>query len=769
MARFPLVLPAACLVASLLAERAGYALAALALALALGILSRKTHLSAALAALGVVLGILHGHPTIVERESRMLAIEGTVVGDVRQSTAGYSFPFAIVAGPVVRVFLRDHVAIGERLTLRGRISPIDGPRNPGEPDLQAMEAARGIAGEVQRARLIARAGFANASVPIVLARARAAASDRLRRRIAEPEASILAGALYGERGTIPHNLRDDFQATGTVHVLVTAGLHLGIVAATTLFVLRLLRVSRIAACTSAIVIVWLYAALSGDHIPSVRAATMISVVLIGRAIGARAATGNAIAAAVIVIAVVLTPDVGTTSFWLSFACVTSIVLFANPIAEGIERLHFVPKPIAEALALTVSTQIGVLPLSLATFFTLAPYAIVANAIVVPLVGIAMVGGWCVLAVSSVASLAAAVGSIEREIVEAIVLVVTGVATLPGARIVLAPPPVFATLLDAALAATGAFFFHRHRPMRAVACLTVGIIVVIVSPRSEPHPSATITMIDVGQGDAILVRSQHGRAILIDTGGRLERGTTEDGESPAEAIGERIVVPTLLRLGITRLDAIVLTHPHGDHAGGLAPILRTLSVGRILDSGQHYGGHAYNDGMLEAQHRGVAVTIARCGDALNVEEVAIEVLSPCGALLVGGKNDVNENSIVARVTIAGTRILFMGDAGWQTEMGLLHRCVDLRADILKVGHHGSAFASSPAFIAAVAPRFALISVGRHNLFGHPSARALAALESFGAAVYRTDLCGAITAIATPALHILTTFTCNDKLIGFPGLP
>jgi len=198
-------------------------------------------------------------------------------------------------------------------------------------------------------------------------------------------------------------------------------------------------------------------------------------------------------------------------------------------------------------------------------------------------------------------------------------------------------------------------------------------------------------------------------------------------------------------------------------------LRTLSVGRILDSGQHYGGHAYNDGMLEAQHRGVAVTIARCGDPLNVEEIAIEVLSPCGALLVGGKNDVNEKSIVTRVTIASTRILFMGDAGWQTEIGLLHRGIDLHADILKVGHHGSTFASSPAFIAAVAPRFALISVRRHNLFGRPSTRALAALESVGADLYCTYRCGATTAIATPALHVLTTFTCNHKSIGLPARP
>jgi len=758
MARFPLVLPAACLVASLLAERAGYALVAVALALALAILAREGRLCASFAAFGVVLGALHGHPTVIGGESRTRAIAGTVIGDVRASTVGSSFPFALAGGPVVRVFLRDHVAIGERLRLRGRVAPIDGPRNPGEIDLQAMEAARGIAGEVTRARLIARDGFAKPSIPIVLARTRAAASERLRRWIPEPEASILAGALYGERGTIPHDLRDDFQATGTVHVLVTAGLHLGIVAATTLFVFRLFCVPRFAACACAIIIVWLYAAISGDHIPSVRAATMISVVLIGRAIGVRAATGNAIAAAVIVIAILLTPDVGTTSFWLSFACVTSIVLFANPIAEEIGRLHVVPHPIAEALALTISTQIGVLPLTLATFFTLAPYAIVANAIVVPLVGIAMVGGWCVLAISSVASLAVAVGSIERGIVEAIVWVVTCVAALPGARMVLAPPPTFATLIDLALAVTGAFFFHRHRPMRAVACIAVGIAIIVVSPRSAPLPSAAITMIDVGQGDAILVRSTRGRAVLIDTGGRLERGTTDDGNSPAEAIGERIVVPTLLRLGITRLDAIVLTHPHGDHAGGLAPILRTLSVGRIFDSGQRYGGHAFNDALQEAAKRNVQVEIARCGDALRIDDIVISILSPC-TLAIGGKNDINENSVVALVQIGAVRALFMGDAGLETERRLLARSLDLHAHILKIGHHGSAYATSPAFLAAVNPSVALISVGRHNLFGHPAQATLRHLQVRGIWIYRTDRCGAIQIAVTPDMLPWTQLPCS----------
>ena len=763
MARFPLVLPALCLIAGVLAERADDALVALVLAVGFATIGTRFRLLAAFTGCGIVLGALHGHPPRIDREMRSVTVTGVVVDRERKPT-GTRFPFATDNGPALRVMLPLPVAIGERLTLRGRLTPFDEPRNPGEMDLRAFEAARGLAGELQRPQLIARHGFAPPTLPLALARLRDTASSILRLRIAEPQASILAGALYGERGTIPHDLHDDFQVTGTVHVLVTAGLHLGIVAASALAFLRFTRLPRVASCLATFAIVWVYAAFSGDHLPSVRAATMISVVLLGRAIGARAATGNAIATAAILVAVLLTPDVGTTSFWLSFACVSSIVLFASPIADALERMRWIPEPVAEAFALTIATQIGVLPLTLATFFTLAPYAVVANAFVVPLIGIAMIGGWCVLAASAFHHLALALGLVETRIIDAIVFVVRTIAALPGARLALAPPHPLCVALDAGLAFAAAILLRRNRKRAAIACIVAGIALVTLTPRSQGTNIPAMTMLDVGQGDAIVVRSKAGRTLLIDTGGRLERGSTSDGNSPAEAIGERVVVPALLRMGITHLDAIVLTHPHGDHAGGLAPILRTLSVDRILDSGQRYGGHAYRDGMKEAARRHVPVEIARCGDRLRLDNVSLEVLSPCGSLLNGGRNDVNENSLVVRIAIGGERILLMGDAGAQTESVLLRRGVDLRADILKVGHHGSAYASSPGFIAAIRPRLALISVGRHNLFGHPSERTLAMLHSTGSTVYRTDRCGAIEVDAPPAQTVHTAISCEAAAIG-----
>ncbi|HEY0615687.1 MAG TPA: MBL fold metallo-hydrolase, partial [Candidatus Elarobacter sp.] len=214
-----------------------------------------------------------------------------------------------------------------------------------------------------------------------------------------------------------------------------------------------------------------------------------------------------------------------------------------------------------------------------------------------------------------------------------------------------------------------------------------------------------------------------------------------------------------RQGIRRIDLIVNTHPHGDHVGGLAPIVRALGVDAIADGGQQYGGRAFNDGLREAALHHVPIHVARCGDRWATDDgVALSVLSPCGALFAEGKNDVNENSVVVMLAYRHFRMLFMGDAGFQAEERLLESGADLRADVLKVGHHGSAYSSSPSFLAAVHPQYAVISVGRHNLFGHPAASTLSTLRRDGAETYRTDLCGATIVRSEMNVSTTTNLTC-----------
>ena len=756
MKRAPLLVPALAFVGAIAADAHGCALWACIAALG-ALASGRARIAAAFGLAGLVLAARYGHPAMLTAESRIWRFAGTVTGDVRSEERSATFAFALDGGPVVRARVRDDAVIpGERLVIRGRLVPFDEARNPGEPSRRAIALGEGLAGELAGDRVVARAPPDPHDVRVWPARARAWLSARLRAIVREPEATVIAGALWGERGTLPPQLRDDFQATGTVHVLVTAGLHLGVIAALVLGALRLCRVPRVAASLSAIPGLIAYAWLTGGHLPSQRAAVMVSVALLARACGGRVVSWNALAAAALVVAAIWPAAVSTVSFALSFSCVSAIVLFARPLQHALERLEL-PERVREALALTIATQVGVWPLSAATFGLVAPYAVLANAVVVPATGIAMLAGIAALLLGSVPLLGGAAATIAVWDVDAILHVVGAVAALPGARVWVAPPPAFAIVAYDA-AAVAAALILPHRPRRAIALLALASAAVVASTLRLPDGRLTITMLDVGQGDGIVVRTPRGHTILIDSGGRLERGPSIDGRSPAELVGERVVLAYLKREGIRHVDLLVNTHPHGDHVGGLAPIVRALRVDVIADSGQTYGGRAFNDGLREAALHHVLLHVARCGDRWATDDgVTLSILSPCGALFADGKNDVNENSVVVMLAYRDSRMLFMGDAGFQAEQRLLESGADLRADVLKVGHHGSAYSSAPSFVAAVHPRYAIISVGRHNLFGHPAPTTLATLRGTRATVYRTDLCGAI--IVEPSTNIRTSTTLH----------
>jgi len=690
-----------------------------------------------------VLACLHGRFSAAVAESPTARYAGTIVGDVRAAGNERTFPFAIDGGPVVRAYLASGASAGERLVVRGRLAPLDEPRNPGEPSARELGFEEGVSGEITVATVLAREppDLRDPRVWMPIARERASAA--VRRIIAEPEASVLAGALWGERGAVPESVRAEFQATGTVHVLVTAGLHLGIIAALIGALCALAGVPRIAGALGTIPLVYLYAWFSGWHLPAQRAAAMIAIVLVARACGARTSAINSLALAAIVVAIAWPVAVCSASFALSFSCVGAIVLFAAPIGRALRRR--LPDPVADALALTVSTQIGVWPLTAALFFVLAPFALIANAIVVPLVGLLIPGGVLALVLAPVPVAGPLAARGETLLLGIALAVVHAIAALPFARLTIAPPPAWA-IAAYDLAIVAAWFVARRSARRAALLVAAACVFVLITANVHGPHGLTITVLDVGQGDAIVIRTPHDRVVMIDAGGVLERGPSIDGRSPAEVAGERIVVPYLHRAGIGRIDLLILTHPHGDHVGSCYPIIETLPVRMIFDSGQSYRGRAYQDCLASAHAHGVPVVRARRGMRWRSGDgVTLDVLAPSMPFLADTGDDVNENSIVVMLCTAGFRELFMGDAGEASEARLLESGDDLGADAVKVGHHGSRYASTPAFVAAVHPRIAIISVGRHNTFGHPAPATIEAWHRAGANVLRTAQCGAISLV------------------------
>ena len=240
---------------------------------------------------------------------------------------------------------------------------------------------------------------------------------------------------------------------------------------------------------------------------------------------------------------------------------------------------------------------------------------------------------------------------------------------------------------------------------------------------------------MGQGDSALVRTPSGRTILIDGGGRPEQDDTD-------IIGMKVIEPFLRRQIVNRIDIVVLTHPHDDHIQGLIPVLRDFRVGMVLDPGIPHGSESYRRflSMIQARHipyrRAVRGQVISFGDG-----VEMGVLHPPPELLA--TDDENDNSAVLRFTYGKSAVLFTGDAGEDAESDILASGADLRSDVLKVGHHGSGSSSSLAWLDAVRPRLAVISVGATNPFGHPSPDVLARLSSRKVRVLRTDQCGAVT--------------------------
>jgi len=269
-------------------------------------------------------------------------------------------------------------------------------------------------------------------------------------------------------------------------------------------------------------------------------------------------------------------------------------------------------------------------------------------------------------------------------------------------------------------------------------------VVVSAPTLQPVVGdLLVTFIDVGQGDAILIQSPEGQTALID-GGESDSG----------------IVAKLNALGVRRIDVMIATHPHSDHIGGLTQVLRAMPVSRVVTNGRPHTTLTYErflDAIFAAQAEYIE---AQQGDVIPLGSLRLDVLSPASNYAL---NDLNEGSLVVRLQHGSVAFLFTGDAGIPTENRLMASGQTIKADVLKVGHHGSKSSSSLAFLQAVKPTIAVYTAGAGNRYGHPAPSVITNLVSAGAQIYGSDQHGTIV-VRSDGTNFWINLEKNEPAVG-----
>lgn len=686
---------------------------------------------------------------------RHAVLVGTVASDPRRSPTGIRFELQVeglfrpVPSPARgRILVRAdpcELRYGQRVRVRGSLKVPPEDQNPGEFDYRSYLARNGIFALVNAREVGALPGEAAPSVvggAIALKNACLALLDR---HLPDAQAALLGSLLFGDGASpIDRETAEGFRTVGLAHVLAVSGAQI-------LFLWGLLRggiaalglppwLGVVLGCAG----LWGYATMTGLPPSVVRATWMGCALVIGWAVERpwlRYLSLLAVTNGMLLHRPQLLFDVG---FQFS-AIATFALLHTSPrIVPYLSRL---PEPAAQALAMALAAGAWVLPLQLFHFGQFSPYSLPLNALTCLMVEVVTILGFMAVLGGSLSDLLAHhILSGASLVLSAFTGTVSLALPLPGASQFLRIPPAWWLVAAYGCLAAALYLIATARPRRGLALLAIPSLLYGAWNRLDQPSTLQVVALSVGQGDGIVVRTPRGRWVLIDGGPCWPEGDA----------GARTILPYLRRQGCRRLEGVVLTHPHDDHAGGLSSVMAGLPVSGVWDGGQSAESPVYRRWLAAILERQVPLQVVQAGMTAELEpDVRLEVLGPPPRPHQGSRSDCNNNSVTLMLRYRGFRMLLAGDLEHEAEQALLARPDRLRAQVLKVAHHGSRYGSGEAFLRAVRPEVSVISVGESNTFRHPDPATLERLRPFGR-VYRTDADGAVTVTTDGARWEVSTW-------------
>jgi competence protein ComEC len=650
---------------------------------------------------------------------------------------------------VARAAVLDGPAHGEALLLRvpdrSRMASLGAAVEPGDiVAVTGRELAMSSFDEIQRRRGALAAVFVDALRPTgarrggvlgVLDGVRRRAEAGLREHVPAPIAALAAGMILGRDDLIDAETRDAFRASGLSHLLAVSGTNVLLLATLVLGACALIGTGLRTRLALALLAVALYVPLTGAGPSIQRAGAMGAAGLVAALAGRPASRAYALGLAAVVTLVANPYAAGDVGWQLSFAAVVGLALWAGSLRAWLHRRR-VPGPLAEAGAMTIAATVATAPLLAVHFGRVSLVSLPANLVVAPVVAVMMWLGMLASAAAQIAPvLATPFNVLAAPLIAFMGRTATIAAQVPHAVVSIVLPGVVGALIGYAVLAAAFVAVRRWGPRvprgPAIAAGTMVALALVGPVGANGHaalPGETVVdFLDIGQGDATLIR-RDGHAVLFDTG-------------PPEGH----VVTRLEAVGLGRLDVLVLTHAQADHEGAAVAVIQRFHPRVILDGGAGWPTPVQRVLPALARATGARILRVAAGDAIRAGPLRLRILSPSpdvAALPPAG--DPNNRAIVAHLRSGTFDLLLTADAESDVTGGL-----DLpRVEALKVAHHGSEDAGLPSELRTLQPQVAVIEVGRHNTYGHPTASTLRALRVVGH-VYRTDEDGTVELHATAA--------------------
>ena len=625
----------------------------------------------------------------------------------------------------------QHVQQGDTIQFSGTIIPVQEKRNPYQFDYKKYLSDQGIYIQIRLDSLHSKSVNSN---KVSWSWWRVRVLQIVENNFSLETAPIAKALLLGHKQDLEGTTKQAFARSGLSHIMAVSGLHVGFIVAPFWVFIPFFwsgKYGRIVGLLVLVIILFGYAGLTGFSTSVMRASIMAVLLSIGRLFNKAPNSINLTGVAAILVLIIDPSQLFEIGFQLSFGAVLIILLILPVIQRGLPywlRIKWYAVPIMTILVSFV-VQLGLYPLQVYYFGEVSLIGPFANALFVPFLGI-------IVPLSLVCLLIAAIfptfGHWLNIPSDLFLKGMNEFVMLSSKQPWVWIEMDLQTMLLFPLWVSIIFCIACWRlPKLKWKWLIVSLsIICIIQIEGIVHDfkpkEMVITIFDVGQGDASLIQTPNGKTVLIDAG----------FWNPGYNSGESIILPHLQSKGIDELDAVILSHPHSDHIGGIISLLDGIEIEVIYNSGYEYDSRLYQNYIEKAAKMGVKVEPLKSGDYLEIDpSVLFLVLGPEPN---HSSADPNEHSVIVNIIYGDTEFLFTGDAGIKQEEKLIENYAELLdTDFLKVGHHGSRTSSGNEFLEWVTPEFAVTSLGERNRFGHPHVESVARLMETKSELYFTS--------------------------------